>query len=95
MELARRTDPFTSQLRALAAKHGGKTQIQRLRCLVAVLLHPGLTGAELAVSTGMERHAPSRRLPELREKGQVCNGPSRRCSVTGRLSLVWLPAEEK
>jgi hypothetical protein len=66
----------------------------RLLCLAQVTRHPGLTAAEIALGTGLERHAPSRRLPELRDAGLVINGPIRLCAVKGRRSLTWIPAPE-
>lgn len=95
MAYARETDPHTSHLAAAEAERSGRAMAQRARCLEAVVLHPGWTAAELALSAGLERHAPSRRLPELRETGHVRNGMSRCCRITGRLSLVWLPCEEE
>lgn len=54
----------------------------------------GLTAAEIAERTGLERHAPSRRLPELRQAGAVRNGEIRVCTVRGRRSLTWFPTTE-
>lgn len=62
-----------------------------MRCLEAVIAHPGKTAAEIAVMTGLERHAPSRRLPDLRRAGLVRMGDQRQCSVKNRLSVTWWP----
>jgi hypothetical protein len=62
------------------------------RCLLEVWKRPGQTAAEIAVATGLRRHVPSRRLPELRRAGEVRTGAFRRCNVTGNLSLTWFPA---
>ena len=93
MAKSRRTDPITSRIAASEAESSGRAASQRAICLARVNSHPGQTAAEIAVSVGLERHAPSRRLPELREAGMIVNGRSRMCSVTGRLSLTWFPAE--
>ena len=93
MARARRTDPATSHLAASEAEASGRAHAQRQLCLAEVLKNPGKTAAEIAVATGLERHAPSRRLPELREAGLVTNSRSRICAVTGRLSITWFPAQ--
>ena len=91
---ARSSDPFTSHEAAHDAESSGRASAQRQICLGEVLKNPGKTAAEIAVAVGLERHAPSRRLPELRDAGLVVNGPARVCSVTGRMSITWLPAKE-
>jgi hypothetical protein len=64
---------------------------QRQVCLLEVWKAPGRTAAEIAVTAGLKRHVPSRRLPELRKARQVKTGPIRLCSVTGNPSMTWLP----
>lgn len=86
---ARRTDPETSHLAAVAVEISGTARLQRRRCLDGVREHPGVTAAELAAFLAMERHAPSRRLPELRQAGLVRNGNPRICSVVHRPSMTW------
>ena len=94
MARARNTDPFTSHEAARETEASGRASAQRRICLDEVLKNPGKTAAEIAEATGQERHAPSRRLPELREAGLVKNGTARTCSVTGRMSITWFPAQE-
>lgn len=84
-----RTDPRTSRLAAEKMTESGAAELQRNKCLERIRLEPGLTAAELAKNIGLERHAPSRRLPELREMGLVRNGETRVCSVTGNRSITW------
>ncbi len=91
MARSRSTDPHTSRLAAEEVEASGNAQAQRDVCLTEVRNRPGSTAAEIAVATGLERHAPSRRLPELREEDLVTNGRSRICAVTRRLSMTWLP----
>lgn len=93
MAHARHTDPSTSHAAAAAAERRGVAAAHRLLCLAAVTRGPGLTAAEIAERVGLERHKPSRRLPELRDDGLVVNGPPRLCSVQGRLSITWVPTE--
>ena len=89
---ARRTDPETSHEAARSVEICGTAADQRRKCLQAVREAPGSTAAEIAEVLGMERHAPSRRLPELRESGWICNGKARVCRIQGRSSLTWWPA---
>jgi len=90
---ARANDPETSASAARDVETGGVASDQRRRCLEEVLRKPGQTAAEIAAAVGLERHAPSRRLPELREAGLVMNGAPRTCAVMGRASLTWYPRE--
>ena len=94
MARARSTDPRTSHAAARDAERRGVAAAHRLLCLAVVCREPGLTAAEIAARTGLERHKPSRRLPELRDDGLVVNGPTRRCSVQGRRSITWIPVPE-
>lgn len=88
---ARCTDPETSHAAAREADESGRTAKQRFIVLEYVERVPGATAAEIAVLAGLERHVPSRRLPELREAGLVRNGAARICRKTGRKSLTWWP----
>ncbi len=90
---ARRSDPATSHEAARDVELQGVAGSQRRACYDYVLLNPGMTAAEIAVKLGLERHVPSRRLPELRDAGLVENGPARICGVVGRPSLTWNPAK--
>jgi hypothetical protein len=94
MARARTTDPTTSHQAACDAERRGVAAAHRLLCLAQVTRHPGQTAAESAQGTGLERHAPSRRLPELRDQGLVANGAIRICRVKGRRSLTWFPQQE-
>ncbi len=93
MAKSRRTDPVTSYIAAREAEKSGRAASQRAICLAQVNAHPGQTAAEIASYTGLERHAPSRRLPELRDMGLIVNGKPRICTVTGRISMIWLTAK--
>jgi predicted ArsR family transcriptional regulator len=92
---ARRTDPATSLEAAKDMEATGKAHDQRTLCLERVRRYPGETAAEIASALRIERHIPSRRLPELREAGLVKNGSVRVCGVMGRKSLTWIPEEER
>ena len=91
MARARKTDPFTSHVAAREAESSGRASGQRRICLEEVTRRPGRTAAEIAVAIHLERHVPSRRLPELRDAGLIYNGEARICQVTGRKSLTWFP----
>ncbi len=88
---ARATDNLTSHLAANKAR--GRAARQRETILAWVTAHPGRTAAEIAKGVEMERHAPSRRLPELRELGLVVNGPVRECRVMKSKAMTWKPGE--
>ncbi|MBI1374088.1 MAG: winged helix-turn-helix domain-containing protein [Phycisphaera sp.] len=89
--MARKNDPITSHQAADEVEASGRAASQRHRCLLEVWKKPGQTAAEIAVAADLQRHVPSRRLPELRKDGLVTNGPVRQCAVTGNPSLTWLP----
>ena len=92
MAHARTQDPVTSHEAAHAMEASGIAAAHRQRCLAAVEATPGLTAAEIAEAVGLDRHEPSRRLPELRDQGLVLNGDLRICRARGRRSLTWFPA---
>jgi len=95
---ARVDDPVSSHLAAQDAERGGSASTQRLDVLNEVRRKAGQTSAEIAANLGLERHAPPRRLPELRDAGFVFNGNYKTCSITGRRSLTWcavFDAEER
>jgi CRP-like cAMP-binding protein len=94
MARTRTADPITSHEAARDVERRGVAAAQRLLCLAQVTRHPGQTAAEIVAGTGLERHAPSRRLPELRDAGLVTNGPVRICAVQNRRSLTWIPSQE-
>lgn len=89
---ARSEDPSTSHAAAAAVEFSGRAGSQRRLCLRCVAEHPGLTAAEIADLARLERHIPSRRLPELREAGMVVNGETRRCRIVGNPSMTWWPS---
>lgn len=95
MARARNTDPFTSHEAAREAEASGCASGQRHTCFEDVMNRPGQTAAEIAVATGLERHVPSRRLPELRDAGLVENREVRVCRITGRNSMTWYPARKE
>lgn len=84
----RHTDPPTSILAGRDAESSGLARRQRRRCFDAVAAAPGLTAREIETRIDVKAH---KRLPELRAAGLVTNGESRRCRVTGRLAMTWLP----
>jgi hypothetical protein len=95
MALARKTDPATSHQAAQQIERNGRAAKQRDACLLWVNQRPGSTAAEIAALAELERHVPSRRLPELRDAGLVVNGPARECSVQHTKAMTWLPVDKK
>ena len=92
--LARNTDPSTSHQAADEVEASGRAASQRHLCLLEVWKKPGRTAAEIAQAANLERHVPSRRLPELRKAGLVRAGEDRVCAVTGNPSMTWFPVKE-
>ena len=91
LKLSRTNDPVTSKIAAEKMVKTEKVKRQREMCLDAVRQQPGRTAAEYAKILGIERHIPSRRLPDLRDKF-VVNGFKRVCNETKNPSLTWWPA---
>lgn len=96
---ARAADPVTSREAGAMLELSGVADSHRAQCMDAVQKHPGRTSAELAVcgvfddwAADKRRHEVARRLPELRDRGQIENGPARPCEVTGNKALTWYPA---
>jgi hypothetical protein len=65
------------------------------QCRMQVWAHPGLTTWELAEVTGIDYYVLERRLPALRNRGNVKNGEKRICRVTKKPCLTWLPAGDR
>jgi hypothetical protein len=99
MALSRAYDPSTSHDAAEQVETNGSAPRARVLCLACVRQHPeGWTAAEIAAATGLERHTPSRRLPELADDKPgrtplVKRGPKRECRVLGSLQMTWLPID--
>lgn len=55
--------------------------------------NPGYTAAELANMSGIDRYTLAKRLPDARAAQRVTTGPQRPCSITGRTSQTWFPAQ--
>ena len=91
--VARHDGPETSHRAAQRLTKSHALRTQREIVLAALIRNPGSTAAEIAELTGMKRHDPSRRLPEMRKAGLVTNGRERVCRITGAESLTWLPLQ--
>lgn len=89
----KRNDPLPSFLASEACKDSGVWHRQLWTVFHGVRRHPGLTAAELNERLDLgDKYVCSRRLPELRDRFKcVCNGRSRRCTVSPgrRLSQTW------
>lgn len=95
---ARRDGPETSRQAAAHVAESGVASRQCSVCLAAVIRWPGRTTAELAANiekVWKENYTPhivGRRLPELRARDLIRNGPVRRCKATARRAMTWVPA---
>jgi predicted HTH transcriptional regulator len=89
---ARRTDPEPSHDAARQAERT-TAETQRMKCFAAVVASPGSSSAEIARQTGLDRHAAARRLPELRERGLLVNGPMGICTESGKMAITWMVAK--
>jgi DNA-binding MarR family transcriptional regulator len=89
--MSRRRDPETSRIAADRLRASGELTRQQADVFAAVTRWPGSTAVELAKAAELDRHAVSRRLPELQRDGQVRRGPPRICSVNGRPQSTWRP----
>lgn len=87
--LAHRTDPASSHIAARDAEEAAAAQMNVVMRLVA--LNPGLTGAELAELTSLDKYQVRRRLSDLHRAGRVYQEGMRRCSVANRQSVLWFP----
>jgi len=87
---AREFDPQTSHDAAKNVEESGRAGSHRKACYEYVLKNPGKTAGEIAAAIGLERHVPSRRLPELRAAGLVENGPARFCTVQKTRAMTWV-----
>jgi hypothetical protein len=92
MPAARATDPQSSHDAADEHTARGARQCNIERVVDHVRAFEGLTSAEIAKRTGLERHEAARRLPDAEKAGAVQKGAMRRCSISGRLVVTWWPA---
>lgn len=86
-----RHDPPTSraavdQMKATGALHAG---LWRTLQALARWIGESPTSHELAGEDLRARYEFARRLPELRDKRLVVNGPEKSCSVTGHRAVTW------
>jgi predicted HTH transcriptional regulator len=103
--LARATDPQTSHDAARNVTASGTRAAHCATILAAVKANPGSTAGELAEFTGIDRVEVGRRLPDLRNAGQVRNTRnadwgkpsqySRTCLVYGNKMMTWYATEER
>ena len=87
--LSRSTDPHTSYEAARDLAESGKWNSQKIAVYKCLRKHDGATGAEIANFLGIDRHTPSRRLPEIERTGYIMRGEARRCSVRGTKQMTW------
>jgi len=92
---ARTNDPITSHLAAEKVTSSGKRHTNMLAVIDAVCMHPGLTSAELAQYTPLDRYEVARRLPEAERTHAVVKGEKRQCTMTGNTATTWWPGEHR
>jgi hypothetical protein len=90
---AARNDPATSHAAAAEITRDGSRQRQTLAAAAAVAAHPNMTSLEIARAAGWCRHALAKRLSDAAKILLVRQGPARRCGVSGRSAVVWVPGE--
>jgi hypothetical protein len=88
---ARNSDPVTSKLASAEITANGTREAQQGYTVAAVRAFPGRTSQELAEAARHDRYTLARRLPECERQKLVHRGPTKRCSVTGKLALTWFP----
>lgn len=86
---ARATDPGTSREAARKYSAAGKHITHAQVVLHALQAKDGQTSAEVADMTGLTRHVPARRLPDLEHSGLVRKGEPRTCAATGSRCVTW------
>lgn len=99
-----RTDPATSRQAAERMERSGTARTQRQTVLLALgraqrvhqrnVMGAGLTSAELAVESGLDRAMCARRLPELATQGTVTRAGVRQCQVKGTLAVTWAATQD-
>ena len=94
-ELARRTDPISSQLAGEAIADSDLRRSQQAQTVRLVHSWPGATSRELAEKSGLDRYVLARRLPEVERQGLIQRGPFKRCEISGRPALTWWPKERQ
>ena len=88
---ARATDPQSSHDAAEHHTASGARQCHIEIVVAAVRAFEGLTSAEIADRTGLERHEAARRLPDAEKAGAVRKGAPRKCSISAKLVTTWWP----
>lgn len=83
--------PSTSQQARDRHRRSGRTAAQMETVLAAVRAAPGSTAGEIHIAAGLDRHAVSRRLPELERLGLVRRDTARACRVLHSSCLTWWP----
>ena len=92
---ARRTDPPTSKAAAREHTANGFRASNCERMLRAVTTWPGRTSLELAQLADMERHEVSRRLADLKKRGDVRQKGPRPDRTTERMMMTWWVEDAK
>jgi hypothetical protein len=90
---ARRLDPITSHLAAAQMELSGIARDHRDLIEALIGAHPGSTSAELARHSrgALDRWQVARRLKEIEANGRICRSAEKKCDVTHRQCVTWIP----
>lgn len=100
--LARNSDDESSHLAGDKLTTSGKRNSQKTRVVKwmaannVTTIEAGLTSAEIAQYSGIDRYVVARRLPDLMQDGYVVKCLLRTCKATGNEAMTWrLVTEEE
>ena len=85
---ARRDHPVTSHLAAIEIK--GISGIQRRQVYDCLILHGGMTDAEIQSTLGLDPSSERPRRVELVDSGHVMDSGKTRATASGRQAVVWV-----
>ena len=89
----RATDPVTSLEAEAGMMRSGYRETNCRKLLALERRYPGMTSAELASISGIERHEAARRLSDLLNECRVAQGEKRKCKCSGKNAVVWEATE--
>ena len=92
---ARQHDPETSWMAAESITCSGTRAAHVAVIVAAVCAHPGLTSAELAESTHLDRVEAARRTADAMRDGLINQGPKRKCRSCNSVCVTWWPTKRE
>lgn len=88
---SRATDPETSHIAEANHKASGKCALHRQMIADAVARTPGMTGAQIAVATGIDYIEVMRRISEVCTAERAMEGPAVHCTIRQTRCSTWYP----